>query len=112
MATDPTKRRPSDERFSDWTITSHIRELHGCAQRAFISLGIGHNTRKVLAGHSGFGIVAFTVRDVRDLGSGLLIRTDPDDPSHVLICGKWSRAQARRLAEQCRWVVMPEGVGR
>src|SRR5262249_32317971 len=65
---------------------------------------------KVLAGHEGFGVVAFTAGEARGLVNGAVLCRDPDpDPAHVLVCAKVSRAQAANLAKLCanRWVVQP-----
>jgi hypothetical protein len=63
--------------------------------------------KDILAGHEGFGLVSFTVRDVQALGGQLSVRRDSESPAHVLICGKFQRSQARILAAKCEWVVMP-----
>lgn len=62
----------------------------------------------VLAGHDGFGIVAFTAGFVR--AQGQMVFRSPDDgpPGHAKVAGPKDRRVRRAFAEVARWVRRPE----
>lgn len=65
----------------------------------------------VSAARPGDRVVEVTAGLVRSLGCIVVAAPLPDDPSHALICPSPSKAVARKLAEQARWVAQPPPTG-
>jgi hypothetical protein len=77
-----------------------------------LSVYLSHETTPdaALAGHSGFGLVQFTLQAVRDVfhehKRAVVVCRDSDDPAngHILICGAISNGMARRIKQVAQWV--------
>jgi hypothetical protein len=62
----------------------------------------------LLKGHIGFGVVAFSVGEIRSLGWGVVRAPDDDLPGHAHVtCANKTQSQRRRLAKSCVVLVMP-----
>jgi alpha-D-ribose 1-methylphosphonate 5-triphosphate synthase subunit PhnG len=100
MISDPTisvtGRRPSSANFDDPELSVVIAsECTG-----------GMET--LLSGHEGFGIVAFTVGDVRAHGWGIVRAPDVHLPGHAHVTGaRKTQAQRKAIARRCTVVVEP-----
>jgi len=64
-------------------------------------------TATLLKGHDGFGVVEFTVGEIRALGWGIVRAPDDQLPGHAHVTGRKSRALRSRLAKVCRMIVNP-----
>ncbi len=61
----------------------------------------------LVADKPGYGVVAISVGDIRDMKLEVIRDPQPDEPGHVLVPGKKTRSIKRRLKEAARWVVQP-----
>lgn len=73
---------------------------------------MGFTPAAVLANHDGYGLVAFTVARIRDIGWDAIVGgADPSDPfagAHADVIGdKRARGPRLRLARECVLVVWP-----
>ena len=61
-----------------------------------------------LKGHQGFGLVALTAAQVRELGLKIVRMETPGPPGHVLVVGKKTDGVRKKLKKHCTWVKRPE----
>ncbi len=53
----------------------------------------------VLNGHDGYGLVSFTVKELKDLNQAIEpILEDKDDPAHIHVAGKKTGSIKKKLA--------------
>jgi hypothetical protein len=98
--------RPNTDGFSD----SPDGHMSVYVESRLAAMGL--KVTAVLEGHPGFGLVAFSVGLIRDLGWDVVIGgADPSDPwadAHADVVGdKRARAPRKRLAKECHLVVWP-----
>lgn len=73
-------------------------------------LARGGGPTDVLAGHEGFGLVAFPAAVPRANGHGVCRWPTPEEPAHAYVfClrGSPSRSQKKAIARACRWIRYP-----
>lgn len=56
----------------------------------------------LLHGHDGFGFVAFTAKDARDLGWTVVRDPLENSPAHALVCGNKTHGKRKELVRRCR----------
>lgn len=61
-----------------------------------------------LRGHEHFGVAGFLVRDVREIGWGVVRVPDDSLPGHAHVTGKKQRGGCRNLAKKCEIVRPPD----
>ena len=62
---------------------------------------------RVLAGHAGYALAAFTAGLARECNQGIARDPLPDEPAHALVFGRKTRSVRNRLAQSATWVVPP-----
>lgn len=91
---------PNSDVFNDPEMSTHLVES---------AENIESSTEMVLRGHAEFFLVKFTAGLVRGLGLSVVRAPIDADPNHVLVTGKTTRGDRRRLARECEWVKPPAG---
>jgi hypothetical protein len=61
----------------------------------------------VLAGHEGYGLVAFSAGLARACGLRITRAPTADEPAHAVVAGRKTDSVRRRLARAAEWVVPP-----
>lgn len=69
--------------------------------------GQATSAEKLLAGHTDFAVVAFTMAVARARKLGVVRNPLESDPDHILIFGNKTDGVRRALAIECTWVVPP-----
>lgn len=60
-----------------------------------------------IQGHEGFGLVWFSVADIRRLGMGVCQEPLEENERHALIQGKKTHGRKRAIAHASSWVAIP-----
>jgi hypothetical protein len=64
----------------------------------------------ILVLRSGYGLVALTAGEVRNLEQQRVLRSPrPEEPAHGDVWGEKSVGRRRRLAQLARWIIEPSG---
>jgi len=90
--------RPSTASYED--------DKEGSPMSAYLATECGEPA-SALEGHEGFGLVAFTVSQARDLGMKIVRDERPGPRGHVLIVGKKTDRVRKGLKRCCDWVERP-----
>jgi hypothetical protein len=73
---------------------------------AFLAEVVGDPTA-LLAGHAGYGLVAFTVGHARSLGLGVVHAPEGGGAGHVVVIGRKTHGVRKRLRAGSVWVSRP-----
>ena len=91
----PSGHRPSSDAFNDPELS------------VVLAVECTGGLATLLKGHDRFGVVTFTVGEIRAFGWGIVRKPDPDLPGHCHVTGKKTHGQRSRLAKACRILRAP-----
>lgn len=109
----PSSWRVRDHSRGSWRPTSQAFNDHPNGSSMSVHLlcvleQSGNAAESVLEGHEGFGLVAITVKLVRDCGQAIRRVPAPNDPAHAEVVGPKTQSVRRRLARGATWLVEPK----
>ncbi len=67
----------------------------------------GDRPDRVMAGHTGFGLVSITAERCRQKQQTVHADPLPDETAHALVCGPKTRSRRRCFAKHSQWVIVP-----
>lgn len=91
---------------------SSVAFLDGYTGEVSVHIAAFTNQEKALRGHPNDSLVEIRVGFPRSFGHAIVPDPTDEDPSHALICpppqkpNKQRKSDARKMAEQARWVVL------
>ncbi len=94
----PRQERPDSSAFDDDSDTEPMSAVLADPSR---------DPSEVITGHEGYGLVELTAEVLHASGQQIVRDPQPDEPAHVLIVGKKTKARRRGLADASRWIIRP-----